>query len=189
MLKKSIEVVWASDQDTSWSPSWSVDLFLTCPTGRRPRPWTCWWDIPCLEGVAGWMLPGPWQIPANMVGHAVPRDHCKTKHCLSLFKNILDVLEYSVCLWPIFLYLQDNQDNCVSYDDSLSCMALCIRPFSVHFFFLVHTTMLPECIALTAPCLLIWNPNCGLINSCMDSLPWGDERGKSFWHAGSMDFF
>lgn len=41
---------------------------------------------------------------------------------------------------------------------------------------------------LMTPCLLIWNLDFGLINSRMDSLLRGDERVKSFRHAGSIDF-
>lgn len=46
--------------------------------------------------------------------------------------------------------------------------------------------------ALRTFCLLICNLDCGWINSCMDSLLWGDEREKSFltcWLDGFFFFF
>lgn len=91
-------------------------------------------------------------------------------------------------LWPIFLFLWHCEITLVLMMPLFFCMSLCIR---LTFFPIVHTTvMLPECF-MHWQFSVYWygTQYCSLKNSCMVSLLWSDERGKSFWHAGSMDFY
>lgn len=128
----------------------------------------------------GWLPEPAWCVMETLFPEMLP---------VSIYEYARYLIKYSLCMWPIFLFLWDYQECCGPYDSSVSFIGIVQTLLSVFFFPQCTDALPPECIMhWRLPVYWYGTHYCGLINSCMGSLLWGDERRKSFWHASFMIF-